>query len=51
VIAAGYVVKLVAEISVAIVEINVEEQIGEGDDPDQGHPGRKIKLAVAARRG
>ena len=37
VVAAGHVVELVAEISVAVIEVTVEQQLGQGDGPDYGH--------------
>jgi hypothetical protein len=37
VIAAGDVVELIAKVAVAVVEVDVEEQFGESDGPDDGH--------------
>ena len=34
VVAAGYVVELVAKVAVAVVEVDVEEEFGECDQPD-----------------
>ena len=50
VIAAGHVVEFVAEISVTIIEIDVEEQIGDGDGPNRSHASGKERLLVAAGR-
>jgi len=36
-IAARHVVELVAEISVAIVEVDVKDELGQGDGPYDSH--------------
>ena len=54
VIAAGHVIQLVAEISVAVVEVDVEQQIRQGNGPDDRHDGGEEQLVVAVgsrRRG
>jgi hypothetical protein len=43
VVGARHVVEFVAEISVAVIEVDVEEKLGEGDGPDQGHARRKTE--------
>ena len=50
-IAASHVIELVAEISVAVIEVTVKQQLGQGDGPDHGHPGGKERLPIGAGRG
>ena len=51
VVAAGYVVKLVAEVAVSIVEVNVQDDFGECDGPDDGHARREQGVLFARRCG
>ncbi len=51
VIAAGNVVELVAEVAVAVVEVDMEEQLGECDEPDDQHAAGEERSVVAAGRG
>jgi hypothetical protein len=36
-ISAGHVIKLVAEVPIAIVEVTMEEQFGQGNDENYSH--------------
>jgi len=37
VVAARHVIEFIAKVSVAIVEVDMEEQLGESDKPDKRH--------------
>lgn len=41
VVAAGDVVEFVAEVAVPVIEINVEQEIGAGNGPDEHHARRE----------
>src|SRR5205814_7712971 len=51
VIAARNVIEFVAKISVAVVEINVEQQLGERYQPDYDHGSGEKRLLIAIREG
>jgi hypothetical protein len=37
-VAARHVIELVAKIAITVIEVNVKEEFGESDRPDQNHP-------------
>src|SRR4029077_1866231 len=45
-VAARHVVELVAEIAVPVIEVDVQDEFGYGDGPDEGHAGREEVAAV-----
>src|SRR5690348_9227083 len=45
-VAARHVVELVPEIAVAVIEVDVQEELRESDGPDDGHGGREEVAAV-----
>ena len=49
-ITARNVIEFVSEIAIAVVEVDVKEEFGEGDGPDDGHSGRKKRGAVTRGR-
>ncbi len=53
VVAAGNVVELVAEVTVAVVEVNMEYKIGQRNGPDHRHAIREERLSatVGSREG
>jgi hypothetical protein len=50
-IPAGDVVELVAKISVAVVEVDVEQKFGEGDGPDDRHAAGEKRFVAAGGSG
>ena len=50
VVAARHVVKFIAKIAVAVVEVDVEEQLGEGDGPNYSHPAGEEGSSILAER-
>ena len=45
-IAAGDVVKFIAKVAIAIIEVDMKKKFGEGDGPDESHAGRKTTTFV-----
>src|SRR5215469_16478537 len=52
VLAARHVIELIAEVAVAVVEVEVKDEFGERDGPDDGHAGdeRGRKGSLFVRR-
>jgi hypothetical protein len=47
-VAARHVIELVAEIAITVIEVNMKEEFGESDRPDQNHPVVRGKRRAAA---